>query len=397
MAQANVATLPIVHEDLSDELVLLEADDMVFSSVVKTGKPAENDIYYGPVDKRIGGGLNGIADGAKVDRTLVTNQQVNRDKIPGVIQHFRRTHGVTTLAAKVMNPAGIEDAFVDGRVKAIVQVKEDMEYSHLSQQEEQVGSTSLAFLERGASMWIDDTAQPNTALVVPTAYRPAAKLNVAVANVAAVTEKNLRTMIQNLREARRRPIKAQVFCSLDYGTHIDDFFTEQGTGTLPVRQFVTPGDAATYEIGVTRYKTRFGTLDIVPTTYLNATQNAVAVAGATSTNTSTTVAFTSTAGMQPFMRISGTGIPAGAYIVSITDSTHVVISAAATATGAFTATIGETDHALFLDMEFFEVRQNMAPTGYELPVDGGGRDGVVEAIGSLFCGYPAVGGKHYTA
>lgn len=406
MAQANVATLPVVHEDLSDELVLLEPEEMVFASIVRMGKPAENDIYYGPADSRLSTGLGGIADGVSVTRSAVTNQQANRGKIPGVIQHFRETHGVSTLAQVVMNPAGIEDAFADGRVKALIATKQDMEWTFLSQQEQQEGSTTVSFLTRGASRWGDATAQPN--LPVPTAFRPASNQVVAKTATTDIAERDIRTMLQNLRTSRKRPIKAQGFCTFDMGTRFDDYFTSLPTAdsALPVRQFVSQGDADSYEIGITRYKTRFGTLDIVPTAYLNATQNLAysaaasgttagtgSTAGASTTNTSTTVAFTSTLGMQPFQKIAGTGIPAAAYIVSITDATHVVISAAATATGTPTVTIGEGDHCLFLDMEFYEVRQNKAPSAYELAPDGSGRQGVVEAIGSLFCGYPAVMGK----
>jgi hypothetical protein len=206
-------------------------------------------------------------------------------------------------------------------------------------------------------------------------------------------------MLQALREARKKPISVTTFCTLDYGTRIDDFFTEGSTANslTPVRRFNEQGAKGTYEIGITRYKTRYGTMDIVPTTFLNGTRNAASTAGAATTDTSATVSFTSTTGMQPFMKIQGTGIPAGAYIVSVDSATDVTISAAATATGTPTVLLGEFDHALYLDMEFFVARSNMAPTGYELPITGGGRDGVVESMDSLFCSYPAVHGKHYTA
>jgi hypothetical protein len=400
MARGNVDTVPINHEDLSDELILLGADDMAFTSMVKKGKAPTNVVFKAPVDKRLSGRLGGLADGEDVNRSNVENYQANRDDLEGVVQHFRETHGVTTLQAKVMDPAGINDTFEDGRVKAMVRLKEDMELTFLSQQDCKKGSTTADddYLCRGASMWIDDGAQPNADYDVASGYRPLAAQVVSISAVTALKEANLRTMLKNLRSARKGPVKISAFGTLDYGEQIDTFFTEHSTstGTVPVRQFTSAGGGKTYEIGITRYKTRYGYLDIIPTTFLNGVRNAGSLAGAATTSADATVTVTSTTGLQPFMRVYGTGIPAGAYIASITNATTFELSAAATATGSPTLTLGELDHALYLDMDFFEVRTSQAPQGYEMPITGGGRDGVVECITSLFCSYPAVHGKHHT-
>jgi autotransporter-associated beta strand protein len=56
----------------------------------------------------------------------------------------------------------------------------------------------------------------------------------------------------------------------------------------------------------------------------------VALAAGVTTVGGTTVTVTSTAGLQPFMRVTGTGIPAGAYVVSVTNPTTFELSVAAT-------------------------------------------------------------------
>lgn len=56
-------------------------------------------------------------------------------------------------------------------------------------------------------------------------------------------------------------------------------------------------------------------------------------AGGATTNGSTTITATSTAGMYPGQAISGTGIPAGTYVRSVTNSTTAELTQAATATG----------------------------------------------------------------
>jgi autotransporter-associated beta strand protein len=59
-----------------------------------------------------------------------------------------------------------------------------------------------------------------------------------------------------------------------------------------------------------------------------------------STNATTTVTVTSTTGLAVGQPVSGTGIPAGAYITAIPSATTITISAAATATGSATFTFG---------------------------------------------------------
>ena len=53
---------------------------------------------------------------------------------------------------------------------------------------------------------------------------------------------------------------------------------------------------------------------------------------------STAITLTSTAGVYPGQEISGAGIPTGAHIASVTDSTHAVMTLAATASATVTAT-----------------------------------------------------------
>jgi hypothetical protein len=44
-------------------------------------------------------------------------------------------------------------------------------------------------------------------------------------------------------------------------------------------------------------------------------------------------------------------------------------------------------------MDFFEMKTSLVPSGPELPEDGGGKDGFVQAIAALHCTYPGVHGK----
>jgi hypothetical protein len=97
------------------------------------------------------------------------------------------------------------------------------------------------------------------------------------------------------------------------------------------------------------------------------------------------------------MRIYGTGIPAGAHIVSITNATTFVISSAATATGSPTLRLGELDHALFLDMSVLELKINQAPQSTDLSPDGSGQQGFLDTFTALCNRLPIVHGKINTS
>jgi autotransporter-associated beta strand protein len=68
--------------------------------------------------------------------------------------------------------------------------------------------------------------------------------------------------------------------------------------------------------------------------------DAFTLTGALTTTGSTTITVASTAGLIPGMPVFGPGIPAGATVSSVTDSTTLVLSVAATATTATAVTLG---------------------------------------------------------
>ena len=84
------------------------------------------------------------------------------------------------------------------------------------------------------------------------------------------------------------------------------------------------------------------------TTVANNTSNATlgtALLNSTTTSGSTNILVSSTAALQKGMAVSGTGIPAGAYITGIVDATNYTISAQATASGAANVTLTHSTSA----------------------------------------------------
>lgn len=407
MAQALSSTVPAIHEDLADEIALLDNENTIFSSTVQSGGSAENSVYSRVADKHLTGRLGGVEEGDSVTRASVSNHFTNRAKIYGAVQQKRETYGVSKRVEKVENTAGVANEVGESRFRALERYKQGAEITYLSAQlandnayahddEARLGQMHLTM---GASGYVESSAQgTDSTFQVPSAYRPSSSQLINVASASAFTETNMRTLLLECRQAKRKNVKLTMFATTDFANHLATFF-DSGTLTntaTPIRRFNQ--DSTDHEITsmLTGYRTAFGSLMVVPTEHLNGVRNAGSLAGASTTNTSTALDVTSTAGLQSGMKIGGTGIPAGAYIESITNSTRVVLSAAATATGTPTLTLGDYDHALALEMEYFyELLNGLEEV--DLSPDGSGTQGYVEGFFSLFCSMPAVHGKVYTA
>lgn len=395
-APTAVATLPVSHEDLSDELAVLNAAGTLFTSTCRVGKKAENSEFKYSMDQHKAGSLGGVAEGTAVNRSTVTNRLEDMRKHTGVVQEYRQDWGVTKRTTVTMSVPGVADEVVNSEAKAMTTLKECLEKTHLSQQNAWVDGTT--FMGWGVSRTIDSGAQPN--LPVDSLYRPAAAQVVAKTAVSDIAESDLMTMLQKLAEGKNgNGVDVNAFCTFDFATRFDHFFKEHSTAgsTVSVRSFNFDGEKEIFKQSVSGYATRFGMVKIIPTLMLNATRANASLAGASTTNTDATITVTSTAGLQPYMRVYGTGIPAGAYITEVTDATHFEISSAATATGTPTLRLGEWDHSLFLDMEYLEMKMNQVPTTWDLSPDGSGQAGYVDAFTALANLLPKVHGKFNTS
>lgn len=410
MAQALSTTLPVLHEDLSDELALLDNENTIFSSTVKAGGRAGASIYYRPADKQLTPTLGARSEGSSVTRSTVTNHFTNREKIPGIVQEMVTTWGVSDRARVVENPAGLDNVEGEARFRALELHKNKKELMYLSEQRQEdaasvyndEGTLVSAHIAMGASAWADSAAQPG-GHPVPSAYRPPSGHTIDIASVSAFTEANLRTMLTNARKAKRKNVNLTLFGSVDYCNHLATFFDSGSTAsdtTRPIRRFNQDGTSGEITSKLTGYHTAFGDLMVVPTELLNGIRNAgtIVTSGTGNDIGVTTITCVSTAGLQTGMKVQHASIPADTYIVSITNATQFVISAAlvtADITAPDPITVGWSDHALCLDMEyFFEILDGLEEV--DLSADGSGMQGYVKEFVSLFCSMPYVQGKVVT-
>lgn len=403
MAQTLSSTVEAIHEDLADELALLDNENTIFSSTVQSGGRAENSVYQRVADRQLSGRLAARGESSSTTRSSVTNHFTNRKKINGVVQQKRETWGVSKRVEKVENVAGVANILGEARYRGLERHKQGKELTYLSQQvqaddaavhnDEGVVETGV-HTTMGASAWGESSAQTNSEYAVHSSYRPDSAQIISVSIASAFTEPNLRTIIENARLAKNKNIKLTTFCTIPFASHLATFFDAGSTANslAPIRRFNQDASDHTITSKLTGYNTMFGSMMVVPTDSLNGTRNAVSLGTVSGTST-TTITVTSTAGLQKYMKVSGTNVPAGAYVSSITSATVFEISSATTgAISEATFLVGDYDYALFLDMEyFFEILNGLEEV--DMSPDGTGTQGYVEEFFSLFCSMPYVQSK----
>jgi hypothetical protein len=395
---------PVLHEDLSDAMTVIDVADKPFTTMVRKGKKPEDTIFFDPVDKEQDARLGGVPDGTAINRSATANPAANRGKIGGRIQVFQRDLGVGFIVQTVSNPAGVTDEYNNGVMMKLSECKGDMELTFLSDQESaDSASATTPDLTRGVGRWVESGAPVDTAATIPSAFRTPSAQIVTVNGSAAFSKAQLNTLIRNSHtRSGGKMVKLNGFLTPALLERVQGFFQEfTPTSTeLPLARYSQDGASDTVKHAVTRYITAFGQVDMLPSQYLGGIRSYTGASGVTAaiTNTNTTVtlgaAFTDSVGnpgIQVGMRVYGTGIPAGAYVASVTSSTVFVLSAAATATnGTATLYFGEIQHGHFLDMQYFQLRPSLPPGHSPLPDDGRGKQGYIRAIAGLQCTNPTV-------
>jgi hypothetical protein len=113
MAQALSSTVPAIHEDLADEIALLDNENTLFSSTVQSGGAAENSVYSKVADKHLTGRLAGLAEGTAVTQIDPIESAANGD--PGAIDLINAAAQVQDTLVQITS---LIDAAAGGSVSA---------------------------------------------------------------------------------------------------------------------------------------------------------------------------------------------------------------------------------------------------------------------------------------
>lgn len=162
-----------------------------------------------------------IASTPEVDGAAVSSyERVDRHLLQGYGHFFRRSWAVTKLA-QLTNVAGIGRNEAARQLKiAMLLLKRMIEQQILSEDDTQADNGTVGFRMRGMGSWLANSAQ--SVLPVPSAIRPASA-TIYTGALADLTENGFRTALEAAYEAKKSPLKLTGIVGVDLKAIIDDW------------------------------------------------------------------------------------------------------------------------------------------------------------------------------
>lgn len=226
------------RQDLSDALVITNAADLPFITMVRKGSAPANTLLEYPIDKYADARTEGVPDSQ--DATSFEDTQANRALCRSRVMKQWRNPKVSDLAENVTDQAADGGSkMAQAKAKSIVELKQDMELTALGTQDSSAQtSATVGAVTRGLGSWIATSAQADTATAIPAGFFPASG-QVATSAASTFDEDELRALLQ----ARYETVKAKgdltALCGTTVKNRISDFsrLDVAGATTTGVRRF----------------------------------------------------------------------------------------------------------------------------------------------------------------
>ncbi len=259
MALATSYNVAGDREDLTNFLTILEPEDCPkTSSFAKTTK-VTNTYQTWQADTLAAVDYSGVLEGADV--AAFSNKAASRARFGGLIQKFWRPWMVSDLQ-EASDPAGVTSEVANSKVKAMRELKRDIEAAVGSDNEMQQDNGVVPYLMRGLGKWILATAQATNA--VPAAFlTPAA--NIYTTATASMDEAGFNGVFQSIFTQNGGRRAYTLFAGPALVTGINTFQRATGaTGTTKTYQVVQDATQHQIDLDVTIYKGSFHTVTIIP-------------------------------------------------------------------------------------------------------------------------------------
>lgn len=218
-----------------------------------------------------------VASTPVVDGSAVNSyERVDRYLLQGYGHFFRRPWGVTTLA-DLTDVAGIgRDEAGRQMAAAMLLLKRMIEQQFLSDDDTQADTGSVGYAARGAFSWLTNGAQGT--LPVPAGIRPAAA-NAYTGAFASFAEASLRTMLNSMYTEKKSTLDLVGFVGLDLKVAIDDWtnvYAVSASTSQPRTQYTVVGNQELIN-NVTMVKFTTGQAKLIVSEFLNRTTSTGAV------------------------------------------------------------------------------------------------------------------------
>jgi hypothetical protein len=266
--------------DVSNSFALARAEENPLSSMVPRGPKPKSSLYEFPFKQRHTPSDNAISDGVDVADAEVINNESNKHMLQGRVQKSRVVVGVSDMAEELGEEYAVSGGLLADNVSdGLVLARENLEFTLLKDADSQpYSSTTVPMKLRGLPHWIRAAAQAE--LPVPTAARtPAENLSLSKATAGAVTEDNVRAIMQSIATTARRTGNWDVFVSPAFKAVISNWSRtgDASATTAPLRRFNSNAKDSTMTLNIQVYESDFGKLRLHVHYSLPATVHALIV------------------------------------------------------------------------------------------------------------------------
>ena len=266
MALATTYSVAGDREDLTDYLTILTPEDTPKVSTFPKTQRQSNAYQEWQVDTLSNVNFSGVQEGQDV--LAFANESVNRARIGNYVQLFRRPWMVSRLQ-EASNPAGISSEVAQSKIKAMRELKRDIEACIGSDNDRQQEAPPSPYKLRALGKWI--SATPGTD--VPAAFRtPSASIDTTTSG--AMTETAFNDVFQSIFQNVGGRRSYTLFAGPSMKRAISKFQRQMGT-TTSISYMVTQ-DATDHKVDldVTVYVGDFHTVTVVPDLFNGILDNA---------------------------------------------------------------------------------------------------------------------------
>lgn len=204
------------RQDLSDLIYLTQAEDNPVFAMLPKGGPANAEIIQHQADVPGRASKRGVRDGTPL---TATRPQSARKLIEANSQWIREGVGVGKKAQAINEVAGVNDLYANEVAKALLALSRSVEEllcDDVDQRDEGPQGSEL----RGLGSWIATGAQANRP--VPAEFRPAAA-QVITDNAANITERKIRELLAAIFKRRNQSGRYVMVAGIDLKMLISDF------------------------------------------------------------------------------------------------------------------------------------------------------------------------------
>ena len=265
------------REDLRDVLTILEPEATPVTSAIKKGPGPKATIVEVLVDELSDPVVASVDEGVDYGRsgTSVTpnvtdfdNKAASRGRLSNSIHISSRTFGVTDVQG-LTDTAGTQGGgeFAYGKAKSVREIKRDIEAVICGGQDKSSGGPSFA--TRGLFSWISSSGPSD----VHTKYRTPADsiFTGATSPSSALTESALADVLQSMFEVRSEKKTYMGVLSPNVASIVDNFTRTDASAEKQRYNVNDNASTKTINMEVKVFNTSFGTVNIVPSTFLNVT------------------------------------------------------------------------------------------------------------------------------